>query len=166
MATETKHTVMFLDDEIRTVESTGEALEGDFNYFGFTKPDDFYDAVMAHPEPLILLVDHNLGLADHFGYDTVLRVRRDHPFGLILPIIYFTANQTPLDFITEIQAKLGFTPSALVHKGDDRYFDVVEEAGRMLNQLTALALSQSFKQAMTAPPLDDEDFTMFDEVDE
>jgi hypothetical protein len=54
--------------------------------------------------------------SDHQGYELCRWLREHHPFGLLLPIVYLTSDETPEHFL-ERQAEAPFThPSAFVPK--------------------------------------------------
>lgn len=164
--TDQKNRVLLLDDEERVIRSFGVALDDEkYEFSGFTTPEDFQAAVLGDPMPAILVVDHDLGRgADQTGYHVVRAIRTQHPFGLILPIIYYSARENPMGFVNNSAKDLMFSPSAMVAKNDDdAVYVAVDRAAQALGQVLALASQQALEQAFLTPgTVNDDEFDFSD----
>ena len=166
--TEQRHRVLLLDDEERIIRSFSAALDDEkYLFSGFTTPEDFQAAVLGDPMPAILVVDHDLSRGtDLTGYHVVREIRTQHPFGLILPIIYYSARENPMGFVNNSAKDLMFSPSAMVAKNDDdAVYVAVDRAAEALGQVLALAAHQALEQSFLTPGNINEDDFDFSDVD-
>lgn len=103
--------------------------------------------------PLVAVLDHNLQENDpaHVGYAVCRYLRRRHPFGLLLPVIYNSGYQKNDDFVTALRddenTLLG--PSMFLRKakrsstGMGQTFLQVQKVLQQFEMLWATAITQA-----------------------
>lgn len=159
-----------LDDERLDLESIERhASKLGLEFHGHTAPQPFQDAVLAHQAPAILTVDHDLGGTHGLqGYDVVRVIREKHPYGLVLPILYFSARQTVVEFSEQETVDLALSPTALIPKFTDNPLalrNAIAQASEMLDQVLTIASYQATEQAYLAPELEDGGIPLDEEDD-
>lgn len=148
--------IFMLDDEARLLHSIQVNVEDSYNFHGFETPTEFIDAVLSHKAPAILVIDHHLGQGQATdGLHVTERIRKEHTFGLILPIIYYSAGFDARQFVKGGVEHFMFSPNVLLNKasnGDTGDLESVIDAARdMLDQVLSLSSDQSLQQALNRP---------------
>ena len=70
-------------------------------------------------EPLLIFLDHDFGQAGEEGqegYDLCKWLRENHPFGLLLPIVYLTGREPSEHFLLREREEPYVHPSAYIGK--------------------------------------------------
>lgn len=113
--------VLFLDDDAGVLTDGLADLDEDRHQVDFCTTIEAAKAVLLRADgeldgaDVVLFVDHDLG-AGQEGYEFVEWVRRNHPRGHLLPIVYLTGRESERGYIAR-QAKSPYhSPSLYLSK--------------------------------------------------
>lgn len=162
--------VLFLDDDSDILADGLADLDGDRypvskcltierGMEALTNPDGSVTG-----DAVVVFVDHDLG-AGREGYEFVEWIRRRHPLGHLLPIVYLTGRESERGFL-ERQAKSPYhTPSLYLSKRDfaKTTFDINEFIADLVRQFSESAeeveqqrLDETIRFFESIPPRADE----------
>lgn len=122
----------------------------DLRLQSFTHPAEALPVLLEMHEPFVMVLDHNFEDDDYPGWRLCNELRQQHPFGLILPIIYLSGFMRGEEFLSLLHNQLLYAPTAFVRKKDAsaiapmirnvlRTFDAIQEAAEKQAATQALA---------------------------
>lgn len=134
--------VVVVDDDPDVVELTRETLEdAGFVVDTYLDLDDALDLLPDRQGPFVLVLDNDFNRPDGLrGWHLAERLRREHPWGSRLPIIYLTATMDTDEFADLVRDRGPFAPTFIALKGGHhgRPLDIVAEVNRALEQFADL----------------------------
>ena len=107
--------------------------------------------------PFLSILDHDLG--DPVGRTGLFiseYIRREHSFGLLLPIMYYSGRYQSAEFIDERISHGDMSPTFFLEKGRSGTQGHIEKVLEDFDQKWALALTQSSQQALMTLRLQEE----------
>lgn len=149
--------IVVVDDETPFAQDLAEALK----QLGHA-PEEYATLAEARrnlaevEEPLVVLLDHDFGKGgeeDEEGYGLCKWLRENHPFGLLLPIIYLTGREPPDRFLAYERDDPFTHPSAHINKMDfnrdpELLYRLVQRCQEQFDRVCALGEKQSARQAL------------------
>lgn len=145
--------VVIVDDEADLARSMAELLGAHgYRAEALTSLENALEVLPARQEPFVLLLDHNFEGSNHVGYELCERLRTEHPMGLILPVLYWSAVEDVAGYSQRVRTDLAFSPTAFVDKtrGNAELLEVVRAAVANLNEVLELFMDQAVQQAFHA----------------
>ena len=161
-------TILVVDDElvgrnslsnVVAVINLKRANESQLRFVAFSNVDDSCEWVRGCSDPFLSILDHDLGdPAGRTGLFISECIRREHSFGLLLPIMYYSGWYKSAEFIDERISHGDMSPTLFLEKGDakQRTEDVVKNVLEDFDQKWSLALTQSSQQALMTLRLQEE----------
>lgn len=133
-----------VDDDAVWLQAQVETLSHiypDRRIFAFTTLKDAKELVMFN-EPFLLILDHDLG-REGFGHSLAREIRTVNPFGLTIPICYYSAQLDAEKYqsIGQQDGQLG--PTYWVDKSEFSLKDVVDAMDRIFATVRGLWLTQA-----------------------
>ncbi len=161
-------TVLVVDDEIDILDSLSiviDAINGvrakdnrrELQYVAFSNVDESCEWVRGCSGPFLSILDHDLG--DPVGRTGLFiseYIRREHSFGLLLPIMYYSGRYQSAEFIDERISHGDMSPTFFLEKGRSGTQGHIEKVLEDFDQKWALALTQSSQQALMTLRLQEE----------
>jgi hypothetical protein len=153
-------TILVVDDELLTRNSLSNVIEvinleraneSQLRFVAFSNVDDSCEWVRGCSDPFLSILDHDLGdPAGRTGLFISECIRREHNFGLLLPIMYYSGGYKSGEFIDERISHGDMSPTLFLEKKDakQRTKDVIKNVLDDFDQKWALALTQSSQQAL------------------
>lgn len=145
--------VIVVDDDRNFARDLSESLRSEgHDSLVFHSVGEARAGLAAVEEPFLVLLDHDFGSAEP-GYELCRWLRENHPFGLLLPIVYLTGRESAVHFL-EHQADSPFVhPSAFVAKNqlaqDDAFLPrLLKRYEEQFEQGRILSEKQSVRQAL------------------
>lgn len=117
----------------------------------FSHPREALPALLELNRPFVLILDHNFEDEEVQGYHLCNELRQQHPFGLILPIIYLSAFMSGDSYLELIRDQLTFAPTAFMDKKDpSELTPMVRNIIRTFDGILEAAEKQAASQALSA----------------
>jgi CheY-like chemotaxis protein len=145
--------VIVIDDDKTWVREIADTLRSEgYEPLIFHSVEEARRGLADLEEPVPVLLDHDFGPGEQ-GYELCRWLRENHPFGLLLPIIYLTGRETPDRFLYQ-QSENPFThPTVYVSKGqlaaDDGFLSrALKKYQDQFERVRLLFEQQSARQAL------------------
>lgn len=145
--------VVIVDDDQGVTDDVAEMLRTrGFEVDTYYALGDATGPLTRSTEPFVLILDHDFGDSEGVGYDLCRAVRREHPYGLILPIIYRSGKESIDQYVEHDQEELVLSPTAFLSKTESlattRLPAIIEECARSFEESLDLLSAQSVRQAI------------------
>jgi len=112
--------VIIVDDDAGVAESLKDLVESEgYDAAVYHSLKDVREGLKGTEEPMVVVLDHDfseVGEQNQVGYDLCQWLRENHPFGLLLPIIYLTGRETAERYLQQQRYAPFVHPNAYISK--------------------------------------------------
>jgi CheY-like chemotaxis protein len=143
--------VVVVDDKHDQLSGAVDLLEAeDWTVTTFDDIDEAARVLVEWTDPFVMVLDHDFDRPDgRTGLDLTELLRSAHPWGLILPICYWSGRIGGAEFLAVQRDRQLLSPSSYTYKaGDESLVDVVERAEQTFQQHRATLEQQALRRAL------------------
>ncbi len=149
--------VIVVDDEASVADGLKDLIESEgYDVEVYHTLKDVREGLSGIEEPMVVILDHDfsdVGERDQVGYDLCQWLRENHPFGLLLPIIYLTGRETAERYLQQQRNAPFVHPNAYVSKDQlaseqDLLSNLLKRYEKEFAQIRELFEKQSAQQAL------------------
>jgi len=146
-----------VDDEKSIADSLKDLAESEgYDVEVYHTLKDVRAGLQDVEKPMVIILDHDfseVGERDQVGYDLCQWLRENHPFGLLLPIIYLTGRETEERYLQQQRNAPFVHPNAFVSKdqlasNQDLLSDLLHRYEKEFERILELFDKQSAQQAL------------------